>query len=51
MISAVGMFEEEKPDKVAHTTAGIVTTVIAVLLLLFLWLWKFVIPIPLFHPI
>lgn len=45
MTSAVEIFDD-RPDKAAHTTAGIVTTSIAVLILLILWLWKIVIPIP-----
>jgi protein TonB len=45
MTSAVEFFDD-RPDKSAHTTAGIVTVSVALLLFLLLWLWKIVIPIP-----
>lgn len=45
MTGAVEIFEE-RVDKGAHTTAGIVTASVAVLLLLLLWLIKIVTPIP-----
>ena len=45
MTSAVEIFDD-RPDKSAHTTAGIITASFAILLLLLLWLWQIVIPIP-----
>lgn len=45
MTSAVEIFNE-RPDKRAHTTAGIITAVFLTILLLVLWLYKIYTPIP-----
>ncbi len=49
MTSAVEIFDD-RPDKSAHTTAGILTASFAILLLLLLWLIKIVTPIPAIPP-
>lgn len=49
MTSAVEIFDD-RPDKRAHTTAGIVTAAFLTILLLLLWLIKIITPIPAIPP-